>query len=129
MAPSPNRSTEENEQLAFKEQVENYINEYVRVRYNEQQKNWKEVRKMMVNTTKRTLKIVTAVLSIWVPGLVKVISKISTDNADESNQKYDQIVFGKLRDRPGEQQSSGINSSPSSSECPFYTSHESIIMK
>ena len=39
----------------------------------------------MVNTTKRTLKIVTAVLSIWVPGLVKVISKIGTDNADESN--------------------------------------------
>ena len=103
MVPSPNRSTEENEQVAFREQVENYINEYVRVRYNEQQKNWKEVRKIMVNTTKRTLKIVTAVLSIWVPGLVKVISKISTDNADESNQKYDHIVFGKLRDRPGEQ--------------------------
>ena len=52
----------------------------------------------MVQTTKRTLKIVTAVLSIWVPGLVKVVSNLSSD-ASETVHNYNQIVFGRLRDR------------------------------
>lgn len=88
----------EDDQRAFHQQVEQYINDYVRARYCEHKKNWGEVQKMMVETTKRTLKIVTAVLSIWVPGLVKVISNLSSD-AGDTIHNYSHIAFGKLRDR------------------------------
>ena len=67
------------DQLVFHKEVESCINEYVKKRYCEQQKNWQQMQKMMVKHTKRALKIITAVLSIWVPGLVKLISLLSTD--------------------------------------------------
>lgn len=54
------------------------------------------MQKAMVQTTKRTLKIVTAVLSIWVPGLVKVIGNLSSD-AGDTIHNYSHIAFGKLR--------------------------------
>jgi hypothetical protein len=89
---------QEEHQVAFHQQVEHYINGYVKTRYCEHKKNWREVQRTMVETTKRTLKIVTAVLSIWVPGLVKVISNLSSD-AGDTIHNYSHIAFGKLRDR------------------------------
>ena len=76
---APGDQAVEGNQLAFHKQVETYINEYVKKKYCEQQRNWQQMQKTMIKHTKRTLKIITAVLSIWVPGLVKLISLLSTD--------------------------------------------------
>ena len=53
----------------------------------------------------------TAVLSIWVPGLVKIIGNLNSD-ANDTFHNYDHIAFGKLSNNENSSVDSSGNDSP-----------------
>mmetsp|Transcript_24675 Transcript_24675/g.38384 ORF Transcript_24675/g.38384 Transcript_24675/m.38384 type:complete len:89 (+) Transcript_24675:615-881(+) len=44
---------------------------------------------------KRALKIITAVFSLWIPGLLGFVNQVNQESKNQS-RKYSQILFGKL---------------------------------
>jgi hypothetical protein len=65
-------------------EVQDYISKFVANKFDQ--------RKRILKYTKRALKIITAVLSIWIPGLVKAFQASGQEEARE----YTEIIFGQI---------------------------------
>jgi len=65
----------------------------------------------MVKNSKRALKMITAMLSIWIPGMARLVSDFSHEGRKriQKSQSYSQILIGRFKEKCNQMNDYGHN--------------------